>query len=132
MTVVKDKDKLLCTVHRTEDWEKGLDFLTEDSHFVQVGTWWYNRGKVLDRHFHNEFDRTASLTMEVIIVMSGSLEVDIYNENQVLITTLVGKKGDLFVFGHGGHGYRILSDDTKIIEVKNGPFYGVERDKTRF
>ena len=42
------------------------------------------------------------------------------------------EKGDIAVFTNGGHGYKILADNTKILETKNGPFYGVQKDKTRF
>jgi len=29
----------------------------------------------------------------------------------------------------GYHGYEILEDDTRVLEVKNGPFTSVEADK---
>jgi hypothetical protein len=33
---------------------------------------------------------------------------------------------------NGGHDYTILEDDTRILEIKNGPFLGREIDKTLF
>jgi quercetin dioxygenase-like cupin family protein len=132
MKIVKNENKVFCVVHSPKDWKEGLDFLTDDGHSVQVGTWWYQAGKVLDRHYHNQFERSAPITMEVIIVIQGALEIDIYDEQQKLVSTFNAKKGDIVIFGYGGHGYRVLADNTKIIEVKNGPFLGVERDKTRF
>ena len=30
-----------------------------------------------------------------------------------------------------GHGYTILSDDTKVIEIKNGPYLGADVDRRR-
>ena len=35
---------------------EGLDFLTNDESFIQVGTWNYKKDKILDAHFHNYFD----------------------------------------------------------------------------
>jgi hypothetical protein len=31
----------------------------------------------------------------------------------------------------GGHGYEILEDNTKILEVKNGPYLGASEDRKR-
>jgi len=123
---------LYCIIHRSEEWREGLDFLTDDAAFVQAGTWWYQKDKQLEAHWHNKVDRIANLTQETVIVMAGSLEVNLYNPNQEKLDTFVLLQGDLGIFLDGGHGYKILEDDTKIIEVKNGPFLGVEIDKTKF
>jgi hypothetical protein len=32
----------------------------------------------------------------------------------------------------GGHGYDILENNTQVLEVKNGPFTSVEKDRERF
>lgn len=32
---------------------------------------------------------------------------------------------------NGGYGYRILEDNTKVIEIKNGPYLGAEKDRRR-
>ena len=123
---------LACIVHRSKNWKAGLDFLTRDTDFVQVGTWNYNSGKKLDKHYHNEIKRTAHITQEVVIVMKGSILAHLYNSKFSLAETITLNEGDIGIFLSGGHGYEILSDDTRIIEVKNGPFLGVEVDKTRF
>jgi hypothetical protein len=39
------------------------------------------------------------------------------------------KTGDICIILTIGHGYQILEDNTKIVEVKNGPFTSVEKDK---
>ena len=33
--------------------EEGLTFLTDDNNFIQVGLWKYQKGKVLQTHYHN-------------------------------------------------------------------------------
>lgn len=123
---------LLCLLHKAKDWKKGLDFITPDPSYVQAGTWWYDTGTKLDRHYHNIFERTADRTCEVVYVVSGSMNVDLYDEQRRLMKTFAMVSGDTAVFIAGGHGYEITSDDTRILETKNGPFYGVEKDKTRF
>ena len=41
-------------------------------------------------------------------------------------------EGDTAIMAYGGHGYKILEDNTKIIESKNGPFVSVELDKVKY
>ena len=65
-------------------------------------------------------------------VKSGSMRVDLYDENKNFVEDFILDEGDLAVFAYGGHGYEILSDNTKIIESKNGPFIDVDTDKSKF
>ena len=124
--------KILAIVYREEDWIEGLNFITPDTLFIQVGSWWYQKGKKLDSHVHNEFERVATRTQEMTYVKNGSMKVLLYDENCNYLKDFVLKKGDLAVFAFGGHGYEILEDNTQIIESKNGPFVDVETDKVKF
>lgn len=126
------KGKLLALKVSPSQWKEGLDFITKDEEFIQVGTWNYDKGKVLDRHFHNTVKRSSHLTQECVVVMSGSMLVDIYDDEQTFVCSKTLAAGDFAVFLSGGHGYEIQEDMTRIIETKNGPFLGVDLDKTRF
>jgi hypothetical protein len=119
-------------VYRDEDWVKGLNFITPNDLFIQVGSWWYQKEHKLAPHVHNVFERTANRTQEMTYVKHGSMRVLLYDENHNYLEQFVLKTGDLAVFANGGHGYEILEDDTKIIESKNGPFSDAETDKTKF
>ncbi len=132
MKIFKYDNKVFCILYRDEDWVKGLNFITKDSYFLQVGSWWYDKGKILDSHTHNEFERKAFRTQESVYIKQGSMKVTLFSEDQIFLEDFVMNQGDLAVFIYGGHGYEILDDDSKIIETKNGPFTGVEKDKIKF
>ena len=133
MYYVKDKkSSILSILVRPNDWKCGLDFITDDSEFLQVGTWFYSKGKILDRHHHNIIQRQTDITQECVTVMQGSMHVEIYDNDKLLVDDYIMSKGDFSVFLRGGHSYKILEDNTRILETKNGPFLGVEKDKTRF
>ena len=100
--------------------------------FVQVGSWWYQAGKKLASHIHNDFERSAMRTQEMTYVKKGSMKCLLYDEQRNPIGDFILKEGDLAIFAWGGHGYEILEDNTKIIEAKNGPFVDVDTDKTKF
>lgn len=132
MEVIKHQDQIISIIYREKDWVKGLNFITPDDHFIQVGSWWYEKGKKLDSHVHNSFERKATITQESIYVKRGSVKVSLYSKEFKFLQDYILYTGDLAVFGYGGHGYEILEDDTQIIESKNGPFTGVEQDKIKF
>lgn len=132
MKKIEQDGKIISIIYRDEDWKKGLNFITPDEMFVQVGSWWYDKGKVLDKHVHKDFDRVARRTQECVYVRKGSMKVILYKEDLSMFDSFVLKEGDLAVFAYGGHGYEILENDTQIIESKNGPFIDVDTDKLKF
>jgi len=132
MKIIKNKEKIIAIIYRNSDWIEGLNFITPSNLFLQVGLWWYQKGKKLDPHTHKSYDRSTNRTHELTYVRKGSMKVIIFDEYKKYLQEFVLNEGDLAVYVCGGHGYEILEDNTKIIEVKNGPFIGVNDDKEKF
>lgn len=130
--IIDKKGNTLCIIYRDNDWKNGLNFITDNSLFIQVGSWWYDKGKNLAKHKHNIVERKANITQEMVYVKSGSMEANIFDENMNHVEDIVLYEGDLAIMAYGGHGYKILEDNTKIIEAKNGPFISVEVDKVKY
>lgn len=132
METIKHNKQIISIIYRDSDWTEGLNFITPNELFVQVGSWWYQKGKKLASHIHKDFERKAVRTQEMTYVKKGSMKVLLFDEEKKSIGDFILYEGDLAVFAYGGHGYEILEDNTKIIESKNGPFVGVEDDKEKF
>ena len=108
----------------------GTVFLTPPEDKQQVGFIVYPSGGTIARHVHKRFRREIEGTSEVLVVRSGRCEVDIYSPDRKLVETKLLEAGDVLVLVEGGHGFRIL-EDTVFLEVKQGPYIGVD-DKERF
>lgn len=108
---------------------KGLSFITKDSQFLQLGIWNYDAGKDLDAHFHNEFSRNSFKTNEFVYVLKGKIICNLYTEKGDFIETIVIRKNEGILQHNMTHEYKILKKSI-IIESKNGPYEGVEKDKT--
>jgi hypothetical protein len=132
MRVISDGGTILAVIHKKKDWKLGLDFITEDESFIQVGTWWYDGGKKLATHSHKKYVRSASLTQEIVFVVSGSLKATIFNSKLDLVESVILCEGDFAILLDGAHGYEILENNTKVLEAKNGPFVSVEKDKVKY
>jgi len=132
MELIKHNKRLISIIYRDDDWKKGLNFVTPDELFIQVGSWWYDKGTKLESHIHNDFIRMAERTQESIYVKQGSVKVLLFTEEEEFLQNCTLYAGDMAVLAYGGHGYEILEDNTQIIESKNGPFISVEKDKRKF
>src|SRR3990172_1239438 len=105
-------------------------FLTPDDYKQQVGFIVYPKGGVIQSHVHRLVERQLVGTSEVLIVRSGRCEMDIFNDARELVATRVLEVGDLMLMVGGGHGFRML-EDTVLLEVKQGPYGGID-EKERF
>lgn len=110
--------------------EPGLNFCTEDEKFIQAGVWNYKKGKKLQTHFHNEFERISTRTCESVIVLKGKIKCNLYHEDGSFIDSFEICQNEMIIQFNGAHEYEIL-EDSIVIENKNGPYFGPEIDRTR-
>ncbi len=105
-------------------------FLTPPDYKQQVGYIVYPAGGEIQRHVHRSLERDIVGTSEVLVVKKGRCEIDIYNDERELVATRELCEGDIMLMVGGGHGFR-MSEDTVFLEIKQGPYTGVD-EKERF
>jgi len=131
MREIINKNIILARHITQDDIKEGLNFFSKDEEFIQLGAWKYNEGKELLAHVHNNVERKINRTYEVLYIVSGSIEATIYTIDNEKVETFTVNSGEILVLLESGHGYKILSDNTKVIEIKNGPYLGAEIDRHR-
>ena len=131
MKTFENNGKIIAILYRDEDWPDGLNFFTPPDLNIQVSTWKYNKDKKIVSHVHKINPRNVDRTHEVTYVKDGRMKVLLYDENKKFLEDFIVSKGDTVVYAYGGHGYEILSDNTQVIEIKNGPFVDVSTDKEK-
>lgn len=105
-------------------------FVTPNDFKQQVGFVVYPAGGQIARHVHKPLERHLVGTSEVLVVRKGRAEIDVYDDDRTLVATRELREGDIMLMVGGGHGFRIL-EDTVFLEVKQGPYTGVD-EKERF
>lgn len=110
---------------RPDPEPKGIEFFTTPGMALQVARMVRPAGYVVPEHYHNPIERTLTGTPEVLYVKRGGVLATFGPDmNRILWA------GDwLIVFG-GPHGFSFLVD-SEVWEVKQGPFYGSEKDKVK-
>ena len=131
MKLIKSGDVDIARIIRVnDDLKAGLNFLVSEDENLQVGVWNHPRGTNLPPHIHKPLLRSTVGTQEVVYVISGSVHIDLYGIAGDLIYETTLDAGDICICLAGGHGYSILESGTKVLEIKNGPYFGQEADKT--
>ena len=124
------ENQLYAFVCSLNDASKGLKFLSDDSDFIQLGTWNYEKNFSTVPHYHLEHDKPSNLTQEVVLVHKGSVKCRLFTKEGNYVDEVDINEGELIVQIYGVHEY-IMNEDSIVLEIKNGPYYGPEVDRKR-
>lgn len=127
---VSHNGDVLCILVRAAPLPDKSEFYTPNDYNLQVGNIVYPAGSTIPRHSHRPVTRTVSGTSEVLVVQRGRMLIDLYDDNKNLVATREMAEGDVVALVSGGHGFRLI-EDTVLLEVKQGPYSGVQ-EKDRF
>jgi hypothetical protein len=127
---IVDGETTLAYVIRGDATSHRTQFFTSDDSNFQAGFVLYPAGGRVAAHVHLPVVRRLVGTSELIIVRSGRCVVDIYTDDRRLVASLDMLPNDAVLSVGGGHGFR-MSEDTVLLEVKQGPYGGLA-EKQRF
>jgi len=128
--IIEKEGQPLTYLIRTKTLPKTTTFLTPPEFKQQVGFVVYSEGSEIPRHVHRPFERNLIGTSEVILVQKGRCILDVYSDRRELVASRELEVGDLMLMVGGGHGFRML-EDTVLLEIKQGPYTGLD-EKERF
>lgn len=127
---IEHAGKVLCILVRATPWPAQTEFYTPNDYNLQLGNVVYPGGSAIPRHSHRPVTRTVTGTSEVLVVQKGKMLIDLYDDEKNLVATREMVAGDAVALVSGGHGFRLV-EDTVLLEVKQGPYSGVQ-EKDRF
>lgn len=125
---VTDGEEVIAIIVRKDARLSGNNFFSKDSYPLQFGVNLYESGYESRPHVHVAQNTTISNVQEMLHIDSGMVELDLFAENGGHICSRTLTSGDSVFFAGGGHGVKII-EPTKIIEIKQGPYFGAESDK---
>lgn len=104
---------------------QGVTFFTPPDFSQQVGLLRHKKHSLIKPHIHKLIKRKVAVTQEVLHVKEGAISVMLYDEKKKYLATRVLKAGDTILLANAGHGIKVL-EDSLILEVKQGPYAGVD------
>jgi hypothetical protein len=125
---IEYEGKLFALILRHNYEPEGVNFVTSEDSPLQLGLLKHRRGSKVKPHTHKKSHQTIDEVQEVLHIDYGKVEAEFYEGTGRKISSTVLGSGDTILLLSGGHGFNIL-EDSRIIEVKQGPYLGFERDK---
>jgi hypothetical protein len=127
---IEIEEILFALILRANYHAEGIQFFTPNDFSQQLGYMNRPQGYVIPPHVHNPVAREVQFTKEVLIIKTGKVRVDFYDDHQRYLESHILNQGDIILLAFGGHGFEML-EASEIIEIKQGPYAG-DADKTRF
>ena len=128
---IKYKDEIIAIILRSDFNSDSIEFFSPPEFSQQLGYLPHKKGSKIKSHFHIKIDRKITLTQEVLLMKKGKVRVDLYTKEKKHLASRELGTGDLIFLCSGGHGFEVL-EDTEMIEVKQGPYSGKQKDKEVF
>ncbi len=124
------KNQIIAIIIKANYCSEGIEFFTPNNYSQQLGYMNRPKGHEIPPHVHNKVKRNVEYTNEVLLIKSGKVRVDFYDESKNYLKSEILNKGDVILLAQGGHGFEML-ENTEMIEIKQGPYFD-DNDKTRF
>jgi len=125
---VQHPDQVLAVVFNINSMQQSRYNASGDNEILQVSAMCMSQGRVLAPHYHVPTERVTVGTQESWIIWQGRLGVALYDLDQTIVNEFELGAGDCITLYQGGHAFTVQDENTKIIEIKNGPYYGREHD----
>ena len=126
---IESPSGVLAGVIRANFVPKSVEFVTPNDFGLQVAVMNRPAAYEIPSHDHLPVDRALVGTQEVLLIRSGELRADLY-DNRIYMGSVRLGAGDAIILNSGGHGF-VASEDCLFVEVKQGP-YVEGRDKEIF
>lgn len=102
--------------------------VTEDSDPLQVILFSRDAGYEVKAHRHLPRKIDLAHVGEFLWIQEGKVTATVFDEEWNVLGEITAEGGDCIVFMRGGHELKML-EKTRILEVKQGPYPGKEKDK---
>lgn len=122
--IIDGVGNLLCTLFSSMEGDSRI-YGGSDEEPLQVSL--INNSKGVLPHKHTQVYRETWSTQEVWVLVEGRLAVNIYGLSNEFIKNFIMSKGNCAVFYRGGHSFVPVSESIKMYEIKNGPYFGVDK-----
>lgn len=123
------RNEVYAFVLSSGDFQPGASFISEADWPLQIGLMALPSGHTIGAHAHlPQSHPQIQPTQEFLLVISGKMEVDFFDDDGQRFHTEILRKGGALLQIRGGHAFRFL-EATRLIEVKSGPYLGREKDK---
>jgi hypothetical protein len=127
--IEQDGHLIALIIDTVTDFKPGVHFISDPAWPLQLGLLAHRGGHSIPAHRHFERENAGkTMTQEFLLVVSGEMEVDFYDAEGSLFRSEMLLSGQALLQIRGGHGFRFPAS-SQILELKIGPYLGLDQDK---
>ncbi len=124
--------QIIHIINRKRDIQDGRADLVEPDEFIQCAALKMYGGQTFKAHKHilkhRDFFDTTLIAQESWVVISGLVQVILYDLDNTVLHTDILEPGDCSITLQGGHNYLCMQPSI-VYEFKTGPYMGIINDK---
>jgi len=121
-------DVILAVVYKKHRIKRRVN-LSPENHILQTSIVVINKLEPVLPHKHSLLRRETYGTFETWVILNGKGFVRFYDIDDTIVHECRVSMGDVIVNFHVGHSLAPKTKHLTLVEVKNGPYWGVELDK---
>ena len=121
-------DLMLAIVYKKNKVNKRVN-LSVENQILQTSIVPIEKDRPINAHKHHLIRRETFGTLETWVILNGRGLVSFYDIDDAFLLSYKVSKGDVIVNFTAGHSLKSSTKHLTIVEVKNGPYWGVELDK---
>ena len=91
---------ILAIIIRADSKFEGISFLTPDNFGLQIGTMLRPKNDLVPAHIHPQQTRVVKGTQEVLILRSGKMFLELFDEDKNLVESLTIMSGDIILLAY--------------------------------
>ena len=129
LEAITQKGRSIAIIFRNYIKVKGTKFFTENTNPFQVGIQYRKKGEQVAPHTHRiDSPITIKEIQEILFVQKGKIRLTLYTEGGEILSKKILNSGDAVLLLRGPHQVDFL-EDSKIFELKQGPYPGAKKAK---
>jgi hypothetical protein len=126
---LESPNMLVLRVINISEINKNRKDLIPDSFPIQLSIRSLEEGLNIRAHKHLPKNKLSENPVEAWMIFSGSICATIFENNGTKICSVNLNSMDLAIFYTGGHALQVMQGPANMLEIKTGPYEGVENDK---
>jgi len=121
-------DEIYALLAPIKEIKEGTEWFGNSFEALQASRMNYAAGKEFRAHKHVLNPRIIKRTQEAFVVISGKIQIDIFDDNQNLLGSITAQAGEAIFVYKGYHLVQVL-EDAIAYEIKAGQYTYVSEDK---
>lgn len=131
MKYITSGDETYAILVSAKEKKEGTEWFGRDYEPLQCSRMNYKKGKEFKAHKHIVNPRIIKRTQEAFLVITGKIQIKIYDDNKKPLGTLKAGPGEVILVYKGYHLVKVL-EDSICYEVKAGQFSSPTSEEKEF